>query len=72
MADRICKMVPGMDLVRFSNSGTEAVMAALRLARAHTVATSICWSKAATTACLTPPSGRSTLKIGRPTWASRT
>jgi glutamate-1-semialdehyde 2,1-aminomutase len=28
--------VPGMDLVRFSNSGTEAVMAALRLARAHT------------------------------------
>ncbi len=36
VADRICKMVPGMDLVRFSNSGTEAVMAALRLARAHT------------------------------------
>ena len=29
-------MVPGVDLVRFSNSGTEAVMAALRLARAHT------------------------------------
>lgn len=36
VADRICGMVPGMDLVRFSNSGTEAVMAALRLARAHT------------------------------------
>ncbi len=36
VADRIAKMVPGMDLVRFSNSGTEAVMAALRLARAHT------------------------------------
>lgn len=36
VAERICKMVPGMDLVRFSNSGTEAVMAALRLARAHT------------------------------------
>jgi glutamate-1-semialdehyde 2,1-aminomutase len=36
VADRICRMVPGMDLVRFSNSGTEAVMAALRLARAHT------------------------------------
>lgn len=35
VADRIAKMVPGMDLVRFSNSGTEAVMAALRLARAH-------------------------------------
>jgi glutamate-1-semialdehyde 2,1-aminomutase len=36
VADRIAKMVPGMDLVRYSNSGTEAVMAALRLARAHT------------------------------------
>lgn len=36
VADRLCRMVPGMDLVRFSNSGTEAVMAALRLARAHT------------------------------------
>ncbi len=36
VADRICKMVPGMDLVRFSNSGTEAAMSALRLARAHT------------------------------------
>jgi glutamate-1-semialdehyde 2,1-aminomutase len=36
VADRICRMVKGMDLVRFSNSGTEAVMAALRLARAHT------------------------------------
>jgi glutamate-1-semialdehyde 2,1-aminomutase len=36
VADRIAKMVPGVDLVRFSNSGTEAVMAALRLARAYT------------------------------------
>ena len=36
VADRIAKMVPGVDLVRFSNSGTEAVMAALRLARAFT------------------------------------
>src|SRR5262245_57835940 len=32
VADRIAKMVPGVDLVRFSNSGTEAVMAALRVA----------------------------------------
>ena len=30
------RMVPAAELVRFSNSGTEAVMAALRLARAHT------------------------------------
>jgi glutamate-1-semialdehyde 2,1-aminomutase len=36
VAERICKMVPSVDLVRFSNSGTEAVMAALRLARAYT------------------------------------
>jgi glutamate-1-semialdehyde 2,1-aminomutase len=35
VAERIAKMVPSVDLVRFSNSGTEAVMAALRLARAH-------------------------------------
>lgn len=36
VAQRIRKMVPAAELVRFSNSGTEAVMAALRLARAYT------------------------------------
>jgi glutamate-1-semialdehyde 2,1-aminomutase len=36
VADRISKMVPAAELVRFSNSGTEAVMAALRIARAKT------------------------------------
>ena len=36
VAERICKMVPAAELVRFSNSGTEAVMAALRLARGYT------------------------------------
>ncbi len=36
VAERIAKMVPSAELVRFSNSGTEAVMAALRLARAYT------------------------------------
>ena len=36
VAQRIAKMVPAAELVRFSNSGTEAVMAALRLARAYT------------------------------------
>ena len=36
VAERIAKMVPAAELVRFSNSGTEAVMAALRVARAHT------------------------------------
>ena len=34
VAERIKKMVPAAELVRFTNSGTEAVMAALRLARA--------------------------------------
>lgn len=36
VANRISKMVPAAEMVRFSNSGTEAVMAALRLARAFT------------------------------------
>ena len=36
VAERIAKMVPAAELVRFSNSGTEAVMAGLRLARAYT------------------------------------
>ena len=36
VAQRISKMVPAAELVRFSNSGTEAVMAALRVARAYT------------------------------------
>ena len=35
-ACRISRMVPAAELVRFSNSGTEAVMAALRLARGYT------------------------------------
>src|SRR3984885_9342407 len=36
VAQRIAKMVPAAELVRYSNSATEAVMAALRLARAYT------------------------------------
>lgn len=36
VASRISKMVPAAELVRFSNSGTEAVMAALRIARSFT------------------------------------
>jgi glutamate-1-semialdehyde 2,1-aminomutase len=35
VAERISRMVPAAELVRFSNSGTEAVMAALRIARAY-------------------------------------
>ena len=36
VAEHIHKMVPTAELTRFSNSGTEAVMGALRLARAYT------------------------------------
>jgi len=36
VARRISRMVPAAEMVRFSNSGTEAVMAALRLAKAFT------------------------------------
>ncbi len=36
LADRICNIMPGMDLVRMVNSGTEATMSAIRLARGYT------------------------------------
>lgn len=35
-AEKIVDLCPGVDLVRFANSGTEATMHALRIARAHT------------------------------------
>lgn len=35
-AERVCRMVPTAERVRFTNSGSEATMLALRLARAHT------------------------------------
>jgi len=36
MAERICAMVPSVEMVRMVNSGTEAVMSALRAARGYT------------------------------------
>ena len=36
MADKVCELVPSIDLVRMVNSGTEATMSALRLARGFT------------------------------------
>ena len=36
MAERLCELVPAMDMVRMVNSGTEATMSAIRLARAAT------------------------------------
>ncbi|MGM0564015.1 MAG: glutamate-1-semialdehyde 2,1-aminomutase [Pseudomonadota bacterium] len=36
MADKVCELVPSMDMVRMVNSGTEATMTAIRLARGFT------------------------------------
>jgi glutamate-1-semialdehyde 2,1-aminomutase len=36
MAETLCRLVPSLDLVRMVNSGTEATMSAIRLARAYT------------------------------------
>ena len=36
LADEICSRVPGVDQIRLVNSGTEATMSAIRLARGHT------------------------------------
>jgi glutamate-1-semialdehyde 2,1-aminomutase len=36
MARELCRIMPGMDLVRMVNSGTEATMSAIRLARGYT------------------------------------
>lgn len=36
LADRLCEIMPSMDMVRFVNSGTEATMSAIRLARGYT------------------------------------
>lgn len=36
LADRVCELVPSMDMVRMTSSGTEATMSAIRLARGFT------------------------------------
>ncbi len=36
MAEKVCELVPSLDLVRMVSSGTEATMSALRLARGYT------------------------------------
>jgi glutamate-1-semialdehyde 2,1-aminomutase len=36
LAARLCDIMPGMDMVRMVNSGTEATMSAIRLARGYT------------------------------------
>jgi len=36
MADKVCELVPSMDMVRMVSSGSEATMSAIRLARGYT------------------------------------
>jgi len=36
MADKVCELIPSIDMVRMVSSGTEATMSALRLARGYT------------------------------------
>ena len=36
MAERVCDMVPGLDKLRMTNSGTEACMSVIRVARGYT------------------------------------
>ncbi len=36
MAEKVCELVPSMDMVRMTSSGTEATMSAIRLARGYT------------------------------------
>ncbi len=36
MAEKLCELLPSLDLVRMVNSGTEATMSAIRLARGYT------------------------------------
>ncbi len=36
MADKVCELIPSMDMVRMVSSGTEATMSAIRLARGYT------------------------------------
>ncbi|BFM51086.1 glutamate-1-semialdehyde 2,1-aminomutase [Marinomonas sp. THO17] len=36
MAEKVCELVPSLDMVRMVNSGTEATMSAIRLARGYT------------------------------------
>ena len=41
LAERLCRLLPGAEVVRFATSGTEAVLMAMRLARAFTDRTKI-------------------------------
>ncbi len=69
MADLVCSLVPSMDMVRMVNSGTEATMSAIRLARGYTGRDSIikfegCYHGHAD--CLLVKAGSGALTFGEP------
>lgn len=70
MAETICSLIPSMEMVRMVNSGTEATMSALRLARGYTgrdkfVKFEGCYHGHAD--CLLVKAGSGALTLGEPT-----
>ncbi|PWK45395.1 glutamate-1-semialdehyde 2,1-aminomutase [Pleionea mediterranea] len=70
MAETVCSMIPSMDQVRMVNSGTEATMSAIRLARGYSGKNKIikfegCYHGHAD--CLLVKAGSGMLTLGEPT-----
>ncbi|WP_144393134.1 glutamate-1-semialdehyde 2,1-aminomutase [Pleionea sediminis] len=70
MAEQVCQMIPSMDQVRMVNSGTEATMSAIRLARGFSGKNKIikfegCYHGHAD--CLLVKAGSGMLTLGEPT-----